>query len=726
MVGVLLLMWLTASAVLAVWYSGRIRDWSVMTDELQYVKLATAIGETGSPLPSIHETAVSISNQLYPLLLAPFYGTLSPPDAFHAGHVLNAVVMTSAVFPVYLLGRQVLSRAWALAVAALSVLVPWMVLAGFLMSEAAAYPAFLWALVGLQLAIASPRMRNDAIALAALAVGFLARAQFAVLALVLPLAILAHEIGRELSTPAPAPWWRKAAAGARNAVVRHKLLAALYAAGAVVAIAAAAVDSLGGLLGSYAVTLEEGSLLPFDTWASAARHLGTVALGAGFVPLVLGGAWMCVALVRTHTDAERALAALFLLTVVLLTVETASYNVRFGGAEVVRDRYLFYVVPLFLVGTAAALTGAARKALAAAAGCLAALVAASVVLLDFEVFDGLNVDSPGAVVNELLADLSGSLSTGAFAALGALVLGAALAVGLLLAPRLPFAIAVFAVLFAISTYTLRTAGEEVLASQSPSGRPTAGESDVVLDWIDSVVPGEADVALVPFPLSTVWHLSAIRWWDAEFWSESVTRTYVSPEGPFTYTPFPTEELDIDWETGEVPNTADAPAYVLRAPNDPRFGLRGDTHAANMGVELVAVERPYRASWTTRGLDADGWTRRGRPVTLRVYGRDEEPAELVELELTVQAPPNAPSIYRVEAPEDARAVPLFKGAAASERIQICVPAGSSTDVTLVGWSNARIPGAPLGPEVEGMRSVGVGLTGVAVRPTGVDCEAARPE
>ena len=725
--GCVVLLWVGASIVLAAWYAGRIRDWSVMTDELQYVKLATAIGESGSPLPSIHETAVSISNQLYPLLLAPFFGALSVPSAFRAGHLVNAVVMTSAVFPVYLLGRQVLTRAWSLAAAALSVVVPWMVLTGFLMSEAAAYPAFLWAVLALQVAIVSPRPRHDVLAVGALALAFLARAQFAVLALVLPLAILGYEIGRELSTESASRWWRSALAGTRRAVGGHPLLAALYAVGAVVVLAATLFDAIGGLLGAYAVTLEEGSLLPLDTWPSAARHIGAIALGAGFVPFVLGGGWMLAALVRSRTDAERALATLFLLTVVLVTVETASYNVRFGGAEIVRDRYLFYVVPLLLVGTAAALTSAARRPVACAAGCLAVLVVAAVPMLDLDVVeDGLNVDSPGTVVNELLRDLSGSLETGTFVALGALVLGAALVLGVLLAPRLPFALAVFVALFAFSALALGRAGERVLASDGPSGRPLASPPGAVLDWVDSVLPASASAALVPFPVSTDWHLSAIRWWDAEFWNRSVTQTYVLPDGPFTYTPFPTEEVDIDWETGILAGTEGAPEFVVRAPGDPRFGIRGGTHASNVGLEVVAADRPYRATWATRGLDADGWSRRGRPVTVRVYGREDEPAEMVELELSVLAPGGTPAIYRVEAQGEARAVPLFAGATSLERIQLCVPARSAADVVVTGWSNARIPEVATGPDIEGTRPVGVGLTGVAVRPTGIDCAAPAPD
>ena len=47
-----------AAAVLA-FLASRIRDWGVMTDELQYAKLATHIGRTLSPLPTMRGMHVS-------------------------------------------------------------------------------------------------------------------------------------------------------------------------------------------------------------------------------------------------------------------------------------------------------------------------------------------------------------------------------------------------------------------------------------------------------------------------------------------------------------------------------------------------------------------------------------------------------------------------------------------------------------------------------------------
>ncbi len=349
----LVVLWLGIGTAIAVWFSGRIQDWSVMTDELLYAKLATSIADTGSPLPRVHGSSIAVYNQLYPLLLAPLYGALSPPEAFRAAHVLNAFLMVSAVFPAYLLGRRVLSRPWALAAAGLSVLVPWMVLTGFLMTESAAYPAFLWAVLGLHLAIAAPSPGRDLLAVAALGLAGLARTQFAVLVVVLPLVILTHEIVMR----------RSLLGGARQALASHRVLASFYAAGLAVAAVVSVAGSFGSLLGVYAVTVEEGSLLPSGVWSSAGRHLDAVAIGCGLVPLILGGGWMLATLVRPRVRNAHALATLSVVTIAFLTFEAASFSVRFGES-VVRDRYLFYVVPLLLIGV-----GSSTRGCAQAAGC---------------------------------------------------------------------------------------------------------------------------------------------------------------------------------------------------------------------------------------------------------------------------------------------------------------------------------------------------------------------
>ena len=82
-----------------------------------------------------------------------------------------------------------------------------------------------------------------------------------------------------------------------------------------------------------------------------------------------------------------AFAALTALSLPLLALETASYDLRFGGADVIRDRYLFYLAPLLLIATAACLNEE-RLPLAGIAG-VTAFFAATAALADFPPVAGL-------------------------------------------------------------------------------------------------------------------------------------------------------------------------------------------------------------------------------------------------------------------------------------------------------------------------------------------------
>src|SRR5262249_37016789 len=142
----LLALWLVAASALQL-LTTRVADWFVMTDELLYERLAISIARDRTPLPRVHDVLVPNVYPLYPLLVAPASGARPVPRSLHAAHLLNAFVICSACIPAYLLVRRVTGRALAGWVAAVATLcVPWLVLSAFLLTEVAAYPAFLWAL----------------------------------------------------------------------------------------------------------------------------------------------------------------------------------------------------------------------------------------------------------------------------------------------------------------------------------------------------------------------------------------------------------------------------------------------------------------------------------------------------------------------------------------------------------------------------------------------------
>ena len=179
-----------------VFWTSRVTEWTVMTDELQYAKLALAIAEDWSLVPRLHGQYYPSHYPLYPLLISPLVGLLDMPAAFRAVHIWNALLMASACFPTYLLAVEVVrSRMAALIAAACSVAVPWMSLSALIMTEVAAYPAFLWAVLAIQRALSHPSVGRDALALVAGVVAALARTQFVFLLVAFTLAVAVHELG---------------------------------------------------------------------------------------------------------------------------------------------------------------------------------------------------------------------------------------------------------------------------------------------------------------------------------------------------------------------------------------------------------------------------------------------------------------------------------------------------------------------------------------------------
>jgi hypothetical protein len=715
------LAWLGTGALLAIWYSGRIRDWSVMTDELQYVKLAVSVADTHSPVPMIHGTSVALANQVYPLLLASLYGPLGSEDAFRAAHVLNAFLMASAVLPAYLLGRELLPRTWSAAAAVLSVALPWMALTGFLMSEVVAYPVFLWTCLAFHRAVVVPRTRRDLLAVAAIGLAILTRTQFAALALVLPSAILVEEVGQALAARGAGDRRDALASGARSALRGHRALWSLYALGALVAAVVVAAGSGDRLWGAYSVTVESGWILPSATWGSAARHLAVIGIGCGVVPLLLGGGWLLSAAARPQVGRPRhAYATLSLLTLAVLSVETASFDLRFGGADVVRDRYLFYVVPLLLVASAAALTEDRRGPVAIGVALVSVGFFAAALTLEFPAFPGVSVDSIAGVLDETLIEQSGSLATATFVAITGLLLGSVVALALLYAPRLPLAIFLFAAVLVFSVLTLRTAADRVLGGTGLSGRPLAQPSGLVLDWVDSVLPDGETAAIVAFPVSTAWETSAIRWWDVEFWNRTVTRALGAPDGNFTYTPFPLRKLRIDPVTGAVAGTANAPRYVVASPGDPRFGLAGTRHAENVGLVVLDAERPYRAIWTTTGLTTDGWTRPGKAAIIRIHARPGARPEIDRVRTSLRSPSGADAAYRISTAGVARVGVIPDGESTEVVVDVCATPNAASRVTLTSSTAATMEAARLSPVAGPTRVVGVGVGPITVEPTGRAC------
>jgi len=706
----LLALWAGLALVLSA-LTTRVEDWFVMTDELLYERLAMSVSQLGSPLPHVHGELLPNLNQLYPLLIAPAFSGGLVPGSLDQAHALNAWIMSSACIPAFLLARRVTGRRLlAYALALLTVCLPWIVLSSFLLTEVVGYPAFLWAVLAMQAAIASPSRRNDVLALLAIGLAVFARTQFELLLIVLPVALLLVEGGR--------------GHGVREAVRRHVVLAVAYAVLVLGAVVLAALGSFSRVLGTYRGALE-GQLVPGGVARSFVEHTATLALGLGILPFVVGIAWLLANMVRPPGGESQAFACLATVTVAAVALEVTVFDQRFGEGSV-RDRYLFYVAPLVLLGFLCALADTRWPRWSLLVPTL--LVAAGFALDHLPVYGIFHADSPVAVLHDRLRDwlhLGGArallgggtlLAVALFLALAHVVSHRYLALGL--------AVLTLVVLPLESAYAFK----RLFDHNGTSGRAVSLSQGVVFDWIDRTIGPDAEVTLVPYPgLPGEYFASVGQMWDMEFWNRSIVRSAYR-RGEFEWTPstFPKLYPTFDPATGRA--SISPTRYVAQSEKETRFRISGNAVSDTRGVVLTEAEQPWRTDWLTFGLSDDGWTRPGVPMTLRVFA---EPGQRGSRIRSVA--------FGMRAPEDVASRPVdfrtnleheggiaTNGATAYRVINACVPAGGYADYRVTVSGSSPVYGDMRSQDTIGEpRDGGVLFTQIALADeVGAPCEPLR--
>jgi hypothetical protein len=690
-----------AAAGLAGFYALRVTSWAVMTDELQVVRLAESIARTLSPVPSIHGEYYGALSQLYPVLIAPFFGALSAPSAATAAHALNAILLPSAAWPAFLLARSVSgSRAAGLVAAALTAFTPWLVLTSTLLTENAAYPAFVWALFLCHRALVDPSSRRDLAALGALLLAFFARTQLFVLAVALPAALVLHEVGFALARPTEGSWLGRA----RRGLSSHPVLAAAYGLGGVGAAALAALGSLDAIVGNYAIPFT-GDMFPPGIMRSAAAHLDQVVIGCGVLPFALAVAWASAAILRPERKEAHAFAVLLAVLVPLLTFEVASFDLRFTPEAFIQDRYLFYLVPVFAIGCGAALVQRTRLSLRV--GLLAVVTGAFAWLLQYAEYRDDTIifwASPAAAFHPALVTAGAFVGLSAEALIVIAMTLLATAVALLMWRTRHGAALLTSIL--VAAFGAFEAGYIFNRFADPTMTRPAKLGGVVRDWIDKAVPAGNSVALVPNP-----HDTPEYWWEAELWNEKVDRVLRVAGSP-TFTPFPADQLSIRFESGLLrgPQPSD---FLVVSLGEKRFHiLEAATVVLTDSLRLVRVDRPYRLDWATRGISADGWTSPGRPAVLRFYGHGGAGRRTIVLILSSSREAAVPLDFTLFAEGAVQRGSVDPGGARPPlRFSLCVPPGGHVDASLRTRGEARIPDG---------RVVGLHIDQVAVMHSG-PCE-----
>jgi hypothetical protein len=577
-----------------------------------------------------------------------------------------------------------------------------MVLSSFLLTEVAAYPAFVWAVWAIERALARPGRRTDGLALALIAVATFARVQLVVLLPAFALVAVVQELrfrdgrtGREV--------WR-----------RHDLLFGVVGALLVIALGLAVSGHLASAFGTYSVTAH-GSIVPLGSFELAFRHLAVLSLGFGIVPLILGFGWALASLWRPDDARSHAFALLTTVLVVGMSIQVGSFAVRFGGS-VVRDRYLFYVTPLLLVGTVAFL-GQARKSLVAPV--VGGLVFALGIGMQGPTFryEGLFADSPSSVSFlwfwRIFHPVGGVRVAYLVAALG-LVLAIGIMELLVLAPRVVPLIVAVATAFCAVTFTI-VAFDRLFTRTGTAGRPVTINQGHIFEWIDHQVPAGHSVAMLPYQtvFSDFWSSAAV-WWDAEFWNESIRRALVLGKG-FAWTPtgtFPVDQLHVNPRTGVI---AEAPAdYLLSAPADIRMQIAQDRIGADRNLQLGAVPKPWRVNWMTLGMSADGYLLPHRPGRIRVFAESGQTApQKRTVTWTVAVPSETQGDLFFTANEVSRT--LSPAEVTQVSADVCVPPKGFADIVVNADDDTVIGlGVPFDPTtVSQPRHVAVRLADLSV-------------
>jgi Dolichyl-phosphate-mannose-protein mannosyltransferase len=337
-------------------------------DEYIYSTIARSLAEHGRPV--IRGASAHFPAMLEPLLAAPFWLPGDPGLAYRLTQAENALAMSLAAVPIYLLVRRLgLGAGWALAGAALTVASPDLFFSSFLLADPIAYTLALAAIYAGVRTLSAPTRRAQLAFLAFAGLATFARVQY----VVLPVAFLVAALVVER--------------GVRPVLSRYRFTLALLAMPLVGSLA----FGPSRLLGYYSGVADLG-VRP----AAIAHWVGTdgmlLAYSAGWVivPGALIGLWL--ALARPRTQVERAFGALTVAYAGALFAEAALY--ASNGSSRFQERYLMTLLPLAFPAFCLYIKrgATARRAVAGIALVLIAL-SARVPLSGYTIGDGKQ-DSP--------------------------------------------------------------------------------------------------------------------------------------------------------------------------------------------------------------------------------------------------------------------------------------------------------------------------------------------
>lgn len=282
-------------------------------DEYIYTAIARSLG--AGHAPAVRGTPAHFPALLGPLLAAPLQALFAPGLAYRLTQCENALLMSLAAVPVYLLARRLaLSARYALACAVFAVAIPDLLYASYTLAGPVAYPLSLAAVAAGVAALERPTRRAQLLFLALAFLATFARVQY----VVLPVAFITAAL----------------VVDRRSAFRTQRLPIILLVAPALAAIAVGGSRIL-GYYSNVAHLHVEGSLL---RWAATDLFLLSLVAGVVLVPGAVA------ALARPRGRTETAFAAFAVVFAAALLFEAALY--ASNGSARFQERYLFSLLPL--------------------------------------------------------------------------------------------------------------------------------------------------------------------------------------------------------------------------------------------------------------------------------------------------------------------------------------------------------------------------------------------
>ncbi len=285
-------------------------------DEYIYAALGRSLGTQGMPV--IRGSNAHFPALLEPLVAAPAWALASTGTAYHLVQAENAIFMSLAAIPVYLMARRLgLSGGYSLFCAAFALTIPDLAFAGSILSDPLAYPLVLAALCCGFSALERPTRRSQLGFFAFAILATFTRVQYVVL-------VPAFIVGALLLD--------------RRAAFRtQRLPFVIVGAGFAVLLALGPARILGYYSAVEHLHVGWGLL----RWAGLDLVLLSLAGGIVLVPGAI------VALTRTRDRRDRALAALVVPFATAVMLEAAIY--ASNGSDQFKERYLFVLLPLLPV-----------------------------------------------------------------------------------------------------------------------------------------------------------------------------------------------------------------------------------------------------------------------------------------------------------------------------------------------------------------------------------------